>query len=271
MPFRTVALISALLMLASGPARIASAYEPVSAFEDGFAVPSPGYLSESGYAWPGVEAMLTGPYAAIAWQVPFGMEELAVTTAQAGTAVGRAGFSVSFSGTGFDLYGDEQEKAGISYRLRDSLSAGLRVTRSAMRIQGFGAAAAFSADAGVIWRPAESVILAFAAEDLAGATLGDLREPLDGALRLSVSTRLAEQFTLFAGARKVRLRDTSVSAGFLAKVAGPLTVGAGFGMVPDRVEFLAAIDLGTLRFAYRGGWHPDLGMSHGGSLAWGEE
>jgi hypothetical protein len=251
-------------------AKTALAWEPVSALDDGFAIPSPGMLAESGMSFPGCESLIRSPYAVMAWQEPFGMRDLAVTTVHAGASAGNAAASISFSGSGFDLYGDEQEKFGLSYLLHDGLSAGIRITRSAMRIKNFGDSSAFGADAGLVCQPFKTVVLAVSVEDLFGATMGDSREPLDGAQRFSAAWNALEGFTVLGSMRNVRRFGTSFSAGFVTDVAGPLTIGACGGTEPDRIDFLAAVTLGGLRFAYWGSWHRDLGMSHGGSLVWGE-
>ncbi len=268
MPFRnTFLVLSFILVFQSGNA---VAWEPVSALDDGFAIPSSGCMAESGYSWPGSESLAGKPYAVLAWKEPFGMEELAITTVHAGATAGRAGASVSFTSSGFDLYGDEQEKLGLSYLLHGGLSAGVRITRSAMRIKGFGDAAAFSSDAGLIYQPVNALTLAISVEDLSGAKLGDSHEPLDGAARFSAAWKVLDGFSILGSMKKVRRFDTSFSVGFISNVAGPLTVGACGGTEPDRIDFLAGLTLGNLRFAYRGSWHPDLGMTHGGSLVWGE-
>lgn len=268
MPVRSA--VRALFIIVFVSAETALAWEPVGALDDNFAVPTPGMLTESGMSFPGCESLIRGPYAVLAWQEPYGMRDLAVTTVHAGASAGKTAASISFTSSGFDLYGDEQEKLGLSYLLHDGLSAGVRITRSAMRIKNFGDASAFSADAGLVCQPFKTLVLAVSVEDLFGATLGDSREPLDGAARLSAAWNALEGFTILGSMRNVRRFDTSFTAGFVTDVAGPLTIGACGGTEPDRIDFLAAVTLGGLRFAYRGSWHRDLGMSHGGSLAWGE-
>ncbi|MFC1485461.1 hypothetical protein ACFL55_00345 [Candidatus Latescibacterota bacterium] len=258
------------MMLVVCSALSAYGWEPVSALDDGFAVPAPGFLAESAAAYPGAESLIGRPYAVLAWQVPFEVEELAVTTVHAGAMWGRAATSLTVVTSGFDLWGDEQGKLGISYLFLDGLSAGVRITRSAIRIDGFDNASGFSTDAGIVCRPGENVLFAVSVEDLAGATLGESQESLDGARRLSASWRLAESFTFVGGVRDVPRFEPSVTAGFTTTVAEPLTIGAIGGSEPARFEFLAALTFRTLRFAYRGSWHPDLGMSHGCSLVWGD-
>ncbi|MHB9027965.1 MAG: hypothetical protein ACYC9O_04300, partial [Candidatus Latescibacterota bacterium] len=87
-----------------------SALEPISALDDGFAMPSHFTMPEAAFAWPGSEALAGGPFALLAWFAPFGVQDLAVTTAVAGGRFGRTGVFLSWSGTDFDLYGDDQEK-----------------------------------------------------------------------------------------------------------------------------------------------------------------
>jgi hypothetical protein len=246
------------------------ALEPISALDDGFAMPSFFTLAEAAYAWPGSEALSGGPFALLAWSAPFGVQDLAVTTAAAGGRFGRTGIFLSWSGTDFDLYGDDQEKIGISYLFAPKLAAGVRATRNALRIAGFGSASTWSGDAGLVYRPGEALTLAASVEDLAGAELGDSREPLDGRARVGLSWRIPGTATLLASMTKVRRFDPSFSAGILAEVAPAFLAGVLGANEPDRVEFLGALKVRSLRFSYRGSFHRDLGFTHGFSLGWSE-
>ena len=244
------------------------ALEPVSALDDGFAIPSSDVMSSASFHYPGAETFQRNHFAIVAWDRPFGIDELAVTTIHAGTTVGRFGMSVSYSGSGFDLYGDEQEKIGVSCKLKRTFSIGVRATRNAMRIKGFGDAAAFGADIGVVVHPVESVYIAVSLEDLFGAELGDSHEPLDGRTRLSASWRLPGEATLLTSISKVRLYDTSFSGGVTLTLFKSLTVGVIGGNEPDRMEFLVRVPVRKLHCSYRGLYHRDLGLSHGFSLSW---
>jgi len=119
------------------------ALEPVSALEDGFSVPSGTSMAEASHSYPGSESYITGGFVSGAWRVPFGVENLAVTTLLAGVNAGKIGLSVSYSGSGFELYGEEQEKLGVSFTTLTGVSTGIRITRNAMRIRGFGNASAW--------------------------------------------------------------------------------------------------------------------------------
>jgi hypothetical protein len=226
-------------------------------------------MAESGVLYPGVESFAGKGCAIVAWRQPFGLDELAVTTVHSGIGFGRAGLSATFTAGGFDLYGEEMAKIGVSWALHPRLSTGVRVTRAAMRIQGFGSAEAFSADAGFVYRPVDSVLLAAAFEDIAGASLGESKEPLDGAKRFAVSWCMADRVTLLAGIRDTPRWAPSLTAGFTARAAGPLTIGVIGGNEPDRFEFLVRVAVSHVSFTWRGGWQPDLGLSHGCSLLWG--
>lgn len=245
------------------------AFEPVTALDDGFASPGASSSIESAMTFPGVEPFIGRPYAALAWQEPFGMRELAITTTHAGIGFGRFGVSAAFSGSGFDLYGDEIIKAGLAYAPVEHLGIGFRISRTAVRISGFGNASAVSIDAGVVYRPFETVWFALAAENLSGAELGESHEPLDGALRCTASWSAIDRVNLITGVCDTPRFDPSFHGGFTVAVAPQLTVGALGDNEPDRIEMLAAITLGGLRFAWRGSYHRDLGMSHGCSLIWG--
>ena len=245
-----------------------SAFEPVSALDDGFAVPSDGTMTDASLFYPGAESYIRGGFAFGAWSLPYGLDELAVTTGLAGICTGKAGLSLSFSGSGFDLYGEEQEKLGLSYAPIKSVSTGLRVTRNAMRIKGFGHAAAWSADAGVVLHPCETVYLAGAVEDFIGAELGESCEPLDGRLRFASTWRMPGEVTLLASVTKVRRWDPSFSAGFTADILSVLTLGVMGANEPDRFEFLCGVKTKGAVFSYRGNYHRELGMTHGFSMGW---
>jgi len=264
----SAALKTAIMLLGLMLSGVTYGLEPVTALDDGFAVPSKAGLIEASLHFPGAESFITGPFAVAAWTRPFGVDDLSVTTVHAGTRFGKAGISLSCSGCGFDLYGDESEKIGFSYAFLDRISCGIRLTRSAMRIRGFGNAYALSADGGVVFRPVESVWVAGSYEDMSGAELGESREPLDGRTRLSAAWSMTGDFTLLCSASKVRLYDTSFSGGFTAGLSPLLTVGVTGASEPDRMEFLGMVHIRGLTWAYRGSYHRDLGMSHGFSMCW---
>ncbi len=244
----------------------AVALETVTALDDGFAVPSQTGMTEASLHYPGAESFIQSTFASAAWNRPFGLDDLSVTTFHGGARFGKAGISVSYSGSGFDLYGDEQEKLGLSYALLREISCGVRLTRNALRIRGFGDASAWSADAGIVFRPVDSVCIAGSIEDLAGAELGESREPLDGHTRFSASWALPGEVTLLASLIKVRRFDHSFTGGFTVELSPSLIVGAAGANEPGRMEFLGAFHIRGLVISYRGMYHRDLGMSHGFSL-----
>jgi hypothetical protein len=266
--FEKAILISTYISLAFAFSTPSAALEPVSALDDGFAVPSTSGMIEASLHFPGAESFLKGPFALIGWTRPFGVEDLSVVTFHAGTGFRKGGVSLSYSGTGFELYGDETEKIGFSYPLMDNLSCGIRLTRSAMRIKGFGDASALSADMGIVLRPLETVYLAGSIEDLKGAELGDSHEPLDGRTRLSAAWKLHTDITLLASLSKVRLYDVSFTGGFTAALAQSFTVGVTGANEPDRMEFLGMFCIRGMTCSYRGSYHRDLGLSHGFSINW---
>ena len=249
----------------------ADAFEPVNAFDDGFAIPAEVSMTEAASSYPGTESYINGCFVSGAWNVPYGVEELGITTGQAGLKAGKVGLSVSYSGSGFELYGDDQEKLGISFALLDGVSAGIRLIRNAMRIKGFGHAAAWSSDAGIVFHPLDSVFIGCAFEDIFGAELGETHEPLDGRFRFAVSWRIPADVTFLVSATKVRRFDPSVSAGFIAELGSILSIGVIGANEPDRFEFLCGVKKVGAVFSYRGSYHRDLGMSHGFSISWSGE
>lgn len=258
--------VAALTILAALCASAANALEPVSALDDGFGVPSADTVAPSVYAYPGMESFADGWFALGAWNMPYGISELAVTTGVAGYSRGGFGFSAAYSGTGFDLYGDEHEKIGVSWAPHRMVSAGVRLTRTAVRIRGFGTASASSCDMGVIVRPHPRLYCAGAWEDIAGAKLGRSEEPLDGHRRFAVSWRFTESATIIASASHVRRFGTSSAAGVTVDASGILTLGVIGADKPDRIEFLCGVNARGAVFSYRGSYHRDLGMTHGFSL-----
>ena len=240
--------------------------EPLTALDDGFSLPAAGSLEEASLLFPGSESFIGGPYALLGYTAPFGMEDLAVSTFIAGVRAGKAGISLSWNGSGGDLYGDEQEKLGVSYPLLKCLSIGARLSRSAMRIRGFGGASALSGDAGMVFHPAEEIFLAVSWENATGARLGESKEPLDGRTRAAASWNLPGAVTLIASLTKVRRFDPSFSGGCFMKVWDSLTVGVLGANAPNRMEFLASLLVKGLKFSYRGSYQGDLGFSHGFSV-----
>ena len=247
----------------------AFALEPITSLDDGFAVPSKRGMIEGSMFYPGTESLVSGGFAVLAWMVPFGVDDLAVTSLHAGMNFGKTGVSCSFNSSGFDLYGEEQEKLGISFSPFDGFSAGIRVTRNAMRIKGFGYAEALSADMGMVLNPFEAVYLAASFEDIADAELGESREPLDGLRRFSASWDASKSITLLSSVTKVRRFDPSFSGGFTAEILEALLFGVVVGSEPDRFEFLGTVTVSGMHFSYRGAHHSDLGMTHGFSMNWG--
>lgn len=245
----------------------AHAIEPVSAFDDAFTVPMAHGVPETVYSFPGAEVLNGDVFAAGGWSVPFGMEELAVSTGVAGFRTGRLGVSLGYTGTGFDLYGDEQEKLGAGYALSRHVAVGGRVTRTAMRIKQFGNADAWSYDAGLIIMPLPGVVIACVREDIADAYLGDSREPLDGRTRIAASWDIDGRAVVIGSASKVRRFDVSYSGGVIVRTGSVLMLGLSGSNEPDRFEFLCGVAFGKSMMSYRGAYHRDLGMTHGFSLS----
>ena len=244
------------------------ALEPDSAFEDGFAFPGVAGCVAAVYAFPGAEVFAEAAGAALAWKRPFGVDDLAVTSAIVSYGHDRFGISASFSTVGFDLYGEEQVRAGVAYSPTAWCSAGVRLTRSAVRFSGYGDLSAWGVDAGAILTLHPKLTIALAQEALGNTQFGESSEPLDGRTRLSAALRTGDMWTLLAGATSARRHGVSPSAGAVVEAFSVLSLGVLGGTNPDRVEFLAGAPAGQVRFCYRGAWHPALGMTHGFSLAW---
>jgi hypothetical protein len=244
------------------------ALEPISALDDGFSAPSGSSMEEASFLFPGSESFVLEPYALIGYTVPFGMEELAATTFSAGMRAGTTGLSLSWNGSGGELYRDEQEKIGISRPLVRNLHAGVRLVRTAMHIRGFGDASTWSGDAGMVFRPVEAVCLAVSRENIAGACLGESKEPLAGRSRAAMSWSLPGSFSLLASWTKIRGYDPSWSAGCTIGISDALYAGAAAASEPARIEFMSAVVLKRMKFIYRGSYHSDLGFSHGFTVGW---
>ncbi len=264
---RAVLWVVVVFAVLSSPA---DALEPVSALEDLFTFPSTLTAREAAYCYPGMTAISSGAFALAACNTPFGLGDLATSTALAGARFGNAGIMAAFSGSGFDLYGEEHARLGLSYVFLDKISPGIRINRNAMRIKGFGNADTFSADIGLVCRPHERLFAALSCENVGGAELGESCEKLDGRARAAVSWLSPADVTLFASASKVRRFDTDIAAGFLAELTSAFSLGAAAASEPERIEYLCGITIRRLRFSYRGSYHGELGATHGFSLQWGD-
>ena len=263
---RTVFMLWPILLIF--PAQV-SGLEPATALDDAFTIPTASRIAESSMLFPGAESFAVRAFALVAQRVPFGVEELSVTSAHAGMSGKRFGMSVSYSSSGFDLYGEEAGKAGLSFAPFESVGAGIRLTRNALRIKGFGDASAWSADAGLVIRPHDRVFLAVSVEDVVGAELGESDEPLDGGTRFAASWAAAGNVDIIGSFTKIRRLDPAIVAGFTAVLFDVLTLGAAGGTEPDRFEYLTGVAVSGVRASYRGSWHTDLGMTHGFCLCWG--
>lgn len=260
---RAAAICGIILLM---PA-VVRALEPVCAVDDPFAMPGAGGAAETVFAWPGSECAMQGAFGAAAWSVPYGISELATGSAVAGIHRGPVAVSGVFNSSGFDLYGEDSEKIGVAYMPARFVSVGARLTRQAMRIEGFGQAAAWSADAGVVFGPWRSLTVSAAVENIAGAELGRSREPVDGRLRAG-AVWSPGPVRVLAEVSKVRRFGTAIEGGFLADVHESLTVGVAGGSEPDRFMALCSLRVSGASFSYRGSWHPELGMTHGFSIAY---
>ncbi len=256
-------LLLAASMIASEPV---IGLELSSAFDGGFSVPSASRMAESSILYPGAESFTKGSFGMLGWSVPFGMEDMALTTIHGGYGFGRTAVSASFSSMGFDLYGEESVKTGFAYAPHKAVSIGARIARHAMRIKGFGDASAFSADLGIVLRPHTSVVIAASFEDIGEAELGNSREPVDGHYRIGGSWTASKRITLITALNKTQRFGLSVSGGFLANPAERLVLGVLGGTEPDRFEFLGGVTVSGFNFCYRGSHHRDLGMTHGWSI-----
>jgi len=105
-------------------------------------------------------------------------------------------------------------------------------------------------------------------EDIAGAQLGEAREPVDGHVRVSIAWMARPGAAIFVETAKVRRFDPSTSAGFIMEPIARFLVGAAASTEPDRIDFLAAFIIRHARCSYRGSFHRELGFSHGFSLGW---
>jgi len=260
---KAAAACAAILFLSTG----ARALDPVCAVDDPFTMPGAGGTAETVFAWPGGEYVMRGAFAAAAWSVPFGISELAVGSATAGYRRGALALTAICNSTGFDLYGEDSEKIGMALMPSGTISVGLRLTRQAMRIEGFGQADAWSADAGAVVSLPGAVTLSAAVEDIAGAELGRSHEPVDGRLRAGAVWD-SGPVRVVAGVSMVRRFDTAFEGGFVADVYEALTIGAAGGSGPDRFTAICSLHVAGMSFSYRGGWHPELGMTHGFSIAY---
>ncbi len=247
----------------------ACALETMTSLDDGFAIPSVGSMIESSLLYPGTESFIDRAFAVCAWRIPFGINELAVTSLHTGINLGKAGISASFNSSGFDLYGEEQEKIGLSFSPYKGASAGVRLTRNAMRIKGLGQAEALSADIGFVLHPFDTVFISAAFEDIVGAELGKSNEPRDGLTRFAAAWNTSKQIPLLFSVTKVRRFDPSYSGGFTVDIMNTLTLGVVGGNEPDRFEFLGTVMVSGVHFSYRGSHNSELGMSHGFSVGWG--
>jgi hypothetical protein len=246
----------------------AFAYEPISPFDDVFGVPSKETFIDSASDFPGSEGYAGKGFAALGWKTPFGIDELATTSLTGGINFGKAGAFASVNSAGFDLYGEEQEKIGLSYAPFGFISFGMRLTRNTIRIKGFGDADALGADIGIVAKPVEGLYIGASMDDITGAELGESKEPVDSAKRFSVSWETPGGFTLIAKSVKNERFKTSFSGGFMTEIYKVLTLGAGGGTEPDRIEFICGAAMSKLKFIYRGSNCRELGMSHGFTMNW---
>jgi len=246
----------------------AAALEPVDAFEDGFAVHAPATAVAALYAYPGTEALTEGVTAGVGWREPFGINELAVTTVAVGAGIGRGfGVSATYTGTGFNLYGEDQEKIGLAWAFFPRIGIGVRTVRTAMRIDGFGNASAWSFDMGVVARPVDTLVLSCAVENAGDAELGASKEPLDGKTRAGVTWLPSDDTTLFVTFADTRRHQASTAVGALADIYGILAVGVCGSNNPGRISFLCGVNVIDTVFSYRGEYHRELGMTHGFTIS----
>ncbi len=263
-------LCAAVVVFAACPP--ADALEPSNALDDAFTLPLPGEAASGAALFPGSEAVHEGAFITLGRRVPFGIDELTVTGAVAGygaaTGAGHIGLSALVAGTGFDQYGEDMEKLGIGWRPARWIAVGARLTRFSVRIAGFGDAAAWSGDVGAVIMPHGTVTLAAAVEDVAGAELGESREPLDGRFRAGAAWRPPGPLTLLAAVSRERTSGTAAVAGFIAEPVPSFRIGAAYATEPERYEFIAGVRVRGMDLSWRGSWHPVLGMTHGFVAGW---
>jgi len=258
------AVITAVMLLVPDSV----ALEPADAFEDGFTAHAPATGAAALYAYPGTEALTGGVTAGVGWREPFGMNELAVTTVAVGAGFGRGfGVSAAYTGTGFDLYGEDQEKVGVAWAPLPWIGAGVRAVRTAMRIDGFVNASVWSVDAGMVARPVDTLVLSCAVENAGDAELGASKEPLDGKTRAGVTWLPSDDTSLFVAVADTRRYRASATAGALAGLYDILTVGVCGSNNPGRISFLCGVTVMSTVFSYRSEYHRELGMTHGFTIS----
>jgi hypothetical protein len=248
-------LFSALLLIIVCPSQTFS-YEHTSPFDSGLAVPGSGLPSSSAH-YPGSEVFGASFSGCMGWDRPMGMEDLEQTSFYLSSTFNNWGFYTSAGESGFDLWGADQEKFGLSYRVSE-LGAGARLSRTSMRIRGFGKDDCWSIDAGATFRVGKGMVVSFSGENITGEHFSPSGGELARILRGGISSRVSDEAVIVFYSEKSGGYSVSSGIGAIFRVADALNLGVMANNHPSRYEFIASVKTRSFVLEWKRIYHQEI-------------
>ncbi|NTV45853.1 MAG: hypothetical protein HGB11_04895 [Chlorobiales bacterium] len=167
---------------------------------------------------------------------------------------------------GFDLY--REMTFGLSYAnsFERKFFYGVTATYNNLAIRGYGNEAAIGIDVGILAFITQSLSIGFSATNLNQPTLSTGKEPLAQSYTLGLCYHLSKDLRLLADAEKDPRFPLMIKSGIEFDVIPLLTLRGGFSSEPSRISAGMGIHYGMFDIDYAFASHPDLGITHFGSV-----
>jgi len=193
---------------------------------------------------------------------PFGLSELGRTACAVASGWGRLGASLAALRSGFSLYHETTVSAAFGCDIGRGVRCGAACTLNALAIEGYGSAACWGWDAGVLWSLAPGVDI--------GASASNINVPSPGRSGEGIARAATAGVAFSAGAPLALACDISVDPRFPVEVrmggeyviAGCFAIRAGVTSEPSALCAGFGLLVSPLEVEYAFSRHQELGFTH---------
>jgi len=193
---------------------------------------------------------------------PFGLEELSRTAIAGVAGWGRFGASLAALRAGSDLYRETTIAAACGYDAGGGMCWGAACTLNSLSIEGYGSAACWGCDAGMLWRIAPLVSL--------GASAANMNSPSPGRSGEGIARTVTAGLAVGGGSPFTVAFDMAVDPRFPLELrlggecvlAGCLAVRAGVTSDPSALCAGVGLTVAPFEVDYAFSRHQELGFTH---------
>ncbi|NTW50747.1 MAG: hypothetical protein HGB19_13660 [Chlorobiales bacterium] len=231
-------------------------------------------LSSSSFAIfynPAGQALLSSREAGFFYTHYYGFDELSQFSASytdpvlLPTGAGTIGLGVKQYG--FELYRETTFAISYANSFERKFFYALTATYNHLTIQGYGNDAAVGIDAGVLALITPSLSIGFSALNLNRPTLSASNEPLAQSYTLGLCYHLSKELRVLADAEKDPRFPLMIKSGVEFDPIPILSLRGGFSSEPSRISAGIGLHYGMFNIDYALATHPDLGITHFGSVS----